>query len=466
LLDQASWGPTSDAIAEVRRMGISDWLDWQFSLSESDLPDQPILDANDKPYRNFAPLQAAFFQNAVSGQDQLRQRVAFALSEIWVVSGVTLPRPYAFPPYWRIFRDNAFGNYRDLIKAVTLSPAMGAYLNMANNNKPANGASANENYARELLQLFTIGLTRLNADGTPVLDADRNPAPAYTQADVTNLARAFTGWTYAPAPGVAGRPNNPAYFYGHMIAVQSRHDPAEKTVLGEKLPAGETAEQDLEAVLDILMRQETMAPFICRQLIQHLVTSNPSPDYIRRVSQVFLDDGHGVRGDMQAVTRAILLDPEARSGDDNGAPEPRDFGHLREPVLFVANLLRGLNATAGPENGAAAAAARLGQSLFFPPSVFSYFSPQYRTAGGVGGPEFQIYSTQTASFRANLVNQVLYQALDKLSGFQKKLIYLLFFKDLTQHEAAEELGLNQKKVSRESIKALHRLHTVLGKKVF
>ena len=179
----------------------------QFSAPLSDLPDQPILASDGKSNNNLGPVQAAFFQNAVTGQDQLRQRVAFILSQIWVVSQVSVHPAYAFPPYWRIFRDNAFGNYRDIIKAVTLSPAMGTYLNMANNNKAnaAKGTAANENYARELMQLFTLGLTELNPDGSPVLDANQNPVPTYDQSVVTNMAKVLTGWTYPTAPNATAK---------------------------------------------------------------------------------------------------------------------------------------------------------------------------------------------------------------------------------------------------------------------
>src|SRR5580700_3755212 len=177
LLDQASWGPTPASIAQLQQMGMDAWLSAQFSLNTSDLPDQAILNSAGTSNNNLQPVQAAFFQNAVTGQDQLRQRVAFALSQMWVVSFTGVPIAYAFPPYWRIFRDHAFGNYRDLIQAVTLSPAMGRYLNMANNNKgnPAKNTSANENYAREMMQLFTLGLAQLKSNGTPVLDQNNNP---------------------------------------------------------------------------------------------------------------------------------------------------------------------------------------------------------------------------------------------------------------------------------------------------
>lgn len=433
-LDQATWAPTPDSILELQTMGIDTWLAAQFALNTSDLPDQPILDSTGKPNRDLTPVQAAFFQNAVSGPDQLRQRVAFALSEIWVVSGVSTPYAYAFPPYWRLFRDNAFGNYRALMKAVTLSPAMGNYLNMANNNKgnPAAGKAANENYARELMQLFTIGLTRLKMDATPVVDAAGNPVPTYDQSVVTNTARALTGWTYPTAPDAIPKTNNPPYFLGSMFAVESHHDTTSKAIVGGiTLAPGQTAEQDLDSVLDALMAQPSMAPFVSRQLIQHLVTSDPSPAYVERVANVFEDNGAGARGDLQAVITAILTDPEARAGDDGTAAVNPNFGHLREPVLFLANLLRGLNANVGPANTINSQANVLGQNLFYPPSVFSYFSPSYRLENGHPAPEFQIYSTQTAASRANVVSAALYGKLDKTTTLDLS-FFLSFSKDVSQ----------------------------------
>ncbi len=416
-LDQASWGPTPASIAAVQQVGIADWLDAEFGLKTSDLPDQPVLKENGKPNANLNPVESSFFENAVSGTDQLRQRVAFALSQIWVVSAQGGVRfAYAYPPYWRIFRDRAFGNYRDVIKAVTLSPAMGRYLNMANNNKgdPAKNTSANENYARELMQLFTLGLTQLNPDGTVVVDSSGKPVPTYDQGVVTNLAKALTGWTYPTAPDARARANNRQYYIGEMFAVEANHDTGAKTIFGHiVIPAGQTAEQDLESVLDALMAQTTMAPFVSQQLIQHLVTSNPSPQYIERVSNVFLNDGAGVRGNLKAVIAAILRDTEARAGDVPSAMVNANFGHLREPILFMTNILRGLHATLGPRSAVFADAAQMGESLFHPPSVFSYFSPQYRIQGGLLGPEFQIYSTQTAADRADVVNSLLYSAVDK-----------------------------------------------------
>jgi uncharacterized protein (DUF1800 family) len=394
-------------------MGLNQWLSAQFALKTSDLPDQPVLNSAGKGNTDLRPVQEAFFQNAVTGQDQLRQRVAFALSEIWVVSADPgIKYAYAFPPYWRIFRDNAFGSYRDLIKAVTLNPPMGSYLDMANNNKgnASLGTAANENYAREVMQLFTLGLAQLNPDGSAVLDSHGNPVPTYSQSDVTNLAKALTGWTYPTAPGHTAKVNNPEYFIGPMIPVEIEHDTSQKTIFGGiVIPSGQTAEQDLESVLDAMMSQPSMAPFIGKQLIQHLVTSNPSPAYVQRVSTVFSSTG----GNLQNVIAAILTDTEARAGDNVSTPVDPNFGHLREPVLFVANMLRALNATLGPSSTVYNDATAMGQDLFYAPTVFSYFSPQYRTPNGMLGPEFQIYSTQTAAERANIVNTALYGALDK-----------------------------------------------------
>jgi uncharacterized protein (DUF1800 family) len=411
-LDQATWGPIPGSIASLQQTGIAAWLAAQFTAKESDLPDQAILGSDGKSNNDLTPVTAAFFQNTATGPDQLRQRVAFVLSQIWVVSHITDHPAYAFPPYWRIFRDNAFGNYRDIVKAVTLSPAMGTYLNMANNNKanPAKGTAANENYARELMQLFTLGLTELNPDGSPQLDSSGNPIPTYNQAVVTNMAKVLTGWTYPTAPNATAKPNNPPYYFGQMFAVEAEHDTTGKAIFNNvTIPAGQSAEQDLESLLDALMAQPTMAPFVSEQLIQHMVTSNPSAAYIERVAQVFTT----TKGDMKSVIAAILTDTEARAGDNPSAPVNATFGHLREPVLFLANLVRGLNGTLGAANSLNYYANEMSQDLFDAPSVFSYFSPQNRTQGGLLGPEFQIYSTQTAADRANSITKALYATLDK-----------------------------------------------------
>jgi len=199
-----------------------------------------------------------------------------------------------------------------------------------------------------------------------------------------------------------------------MYAVEADHDTSAKTIFGNiNIPAGQSAEQDLESLLDALMAQPTMAPFVSEQLIQHMVTSNPSPAYIQRISKVFTNDGNGVTGDMKAVITAILTDPEARAEDNAGAPAVANFGHMREPVLFMPNILRGLSATLSSTSAIYNDTNLMGQNLFYPASVFSYFSPSYRTEKGLLGPEFQIYSTQTAAERADIVSTALYGTLDK-----------------------------------------------------
>ena len=264
------------------------------------------------------------------------------------------------------------------------------------------------------MQLFTIGLTQLNPDGTPLLDGNGNPTPTYNQAVVTNTARALTGWTYPTAPGATPKANNPAYYIGQMMPVETNHDMNAKVIIdGTNLPANQTAEQDLDAVLDALMARPTMAPFISRQLIQHLVTSSPSPAYVERVASVFTNNGSGVAGDMRAVIKAILIDPEARVGDDPSQPANPSFGHLREPVMFLTDILRAFDAQLTPTSVIYNYAAQLGQNLFFPTTVFSYFSPLYTLDDGTPAPEFQIYSTQTAATRANIVAAVIYGTLDK-----------------------------------------------------
>ena len=365
-------------------------------------------------------VQARFFTNAVHGQDQLRQRVAFALGQIMVVSAIEENTPTQLVPYLQILQKDAFANFRTLMKDVTLSPTMGEYLDMRNNDKadPTRDTRANENYARELMQLFTIGLSQLNLDGTLQLDANGNAIPTYDQSTIQNFAKVYTGWTYPTRPGAIPRIHNPAYFNGPMVPFESNHDTTSKTLLnGLVLPAGQTAEQDLEAALDNIFNHPNVGPFIGKQLIQHLVSSNPSPAYVARVASIFNDNGSGVRGDLQAVIRAILLDPEARQGDNGafaGGPADVPSAHLREPVFVVASILRGLGAFVNDTNNLMNQAANLGQTLFAPPTVFNYFAPGYQippdlTPGmSLLGPEFQLDSPSSAVARYNMVNGMIY----------------------------------------------------------
>lgn len=272
----------------------------------------------------------------------------------------------------------------------------------------------NQNYAREFLQLFTLGLQELNIDGTPLMGANGNRVPTFTESTVENFSKAFTGWTYAPVLGSGSTGHNPPYFQAPMVPLANGHDLTEKPLFdGVILPAGQSAQQDLAAALHAVFERPSVAPFVSKQLIQHLVTSNPSAAYIARVAKVFENDGKGVRGNLEEVVRQILIDPEARSGDDPANPASPNFGHLREPVLFIANLLRGLNGSFSTPTYIAAASAVLGQNVLNAPSVFSYFPPNFQIAGGAYAPEFALYNTQQSIDRTSTINSAMYaQKLD------------------------------------------------------
>jgi uncharacterized protein (DUF1800 family) len=419
LLEQSTFGPTSALITQVQQIGFPAFLASQFATPSSTYPD-PAAGVT-----SLLSTQQVFFTNAINGQDQLRQRVALALSEIWVTSGFTVV-PQGMAPYMRLLLQDAFGNYRTLMYDVTLSPAMGRYLDMVNNDKPSTNpvTHANENYARELMQLFTLGLDQLNEDGMLKLDSSGNPIPTYSQNDVQAFARVFTGWTYPTAPGATLVKHNPAYWLGAMQAFESNHDTGSKTLLpvnggATVLPAGQSSTADLNAALDNIFAQPSLSPFVCKQLIQHLVTSNPSPAYIKRVATVFDSGsfsnsgatfGSGQRGDLQAVIAAILLDPEARRGDDSTTANAAD-GHLREPILYIANILRAFGTTSdgvGPVNFATS----MIEAPLSPPSVFNFFPPDYGLPGtNLLGPEFNLETAATTLVRANFVNTFVYGSI-------------------------------------------------------
>jgi uncharacterized protein (DUF1800 family) len=409
-LEQAAWGPSPESLLKVRQIGFEKWLEEQFAAPMSDYPPVPEEDAN----QSLTPLQRRFFYNAVNGADQLRQRVAFALSQIWVVSGLKTGQARMMTPYLRLLARHAFDNYLTLMKEVTLNPTMGRYLDMVNNVKgnPARGLSPNENYAREIMQLFTLGTVRLNQDGTPMLDAEGAPIPVYSQKTIENLARVFTGWTYPPTPGRTPAALNPPYYEGRMVATESNHDTGAKELLdGYTIPAGLSAEQDLDDALRHLFEHPNLGPFVARRLIGCLVTSNPSPDYVARAASVFNAGPNRVRGDLKAVVKAILLDPEARLGDTR--PAPAEFGHLREPVLYAAALLRALGASLAEYNPLPTWSANMGQNLFFAPSVFNYFSLLYQPPEleGLYAPEFEILTPSAALIRANFADAVAFARL-------------------------------------------------------
>jgi uncharacterized protein (DUF1800 family) len=408
-LEQAAFGADYYSYWRVKNLGFSKWIDEQLSEPRSAYPDPDNISLS------MAPVQARFFTNAVHGRDQLRQRVALALHEIWVVSALEENRPEQMIPYLQIFSDLAFDNYRSIMRKVTLNPAMGDYLDMRNNVKanPAAGTLANENYAREIMQLFCIGLYKLNPDGTPQLDANSNPIPTYDQATIMEFARVYTGWTYPTKPGARARALNPAYYVGDMVPWEPNHDDGQKILLnGTVDTSGRSADDDLNFALDNIFNHPNVGPFVAAKLIKQLVTSNPSPAYVARVAAAFNDNGAGVRGDMTAVVKAILLDTEARLGDSSfGASltDMSDAGALKEPALFFAQTLRGLSAQVNDSNSLASRANVLGQNIFFPPSVFSYFSPFYDVPGtGLLGPEFQLDTRSVAIERANQMNTLIY----------------------------------------------------------
>lgn len=421
LAEQAAFGPTPALLASIETRG-SGWIDDQINTRASSYSALAAVstDANatcppsgsstcfrDK-YTAF-PIQLQFFQNAISGPDQLRQRVALAYSQIFVVSSSTLMPAYAIRNYQQALLDDAFGNFRQLLTDISLSPTMGSFLNMVDNDKGdvSTRVRPNENYARELLQLFTIGPHLLNTDGTPMLQAGQR-LPAYSQATVEGFAKVFTGWTYPTPSGdtSATRFNRTPWFNGPMIPVASQHDSGSKALLyGVVLPAGGTAQSDLAAALDNVFNHPNVGPFLGKQLIQFLVTSNPSPAYVARVAAAFNDDGKRVRGNMGAVIKAILMDVEARG---NTVPDA-NFGKLREPVVDVTAVLRALGGRSDGEYPNYVAYL-MGQPLFGASTVFNFYPPNFPLPKSTAmvAPQFGILNTSSASARLNFISAVVY----------------------------------------------------------
>ena len=428
LLEQSTFGPNDALVAHVSAVGPQAFLTEQFAASGSFYSSNvyvPAIGAANycptdpdptcaRDYFTLFQLQTDFFRNALTSNDQLRQRVAFALSQIFVTSGLTINEAYGMATYQQIFLDSAFGNFEDLMTKVTLSSVMGQYLNMVDNDKPALGVNPNENYARELMQLFSIGLWELNLDGTQLLDGTGQPIPTYDQSTVEGFAHVFTGWTYPLLPGTTQQRHNPKNFLGDMTAVTSNHDTDSKSLLnGFVEPAGLTMQADLANTIHNVFVHPNVGPFIARQLIQKLVTGDPSPQYVARISAVFNDNGSGRRGDLKAVVGAILLDPEAR-GDVKLDP---GYGKLREPVLFMAAAARAVGTRSdGVYFGGAGAA--LGQNLFYSPSVFNYYPPSYLLPGTSNvAPEFALQNSSTFINRANVVNTLAFGTIAPISTY-------------------------------------------------
>ena len=431
-LTQATFGLRSlDDVAALQTQGYDAWFNRQFGLPVA--THVAYLDAwKLRRNRRTAADEASYeaiWQQWLQGEDQLRGRMSWALLQIFVISNIAPDiRPYAMSSYMDMLNGHAFGNYRDLLQAVALHPAMGYYLNMLESEKEntAAGTHPNENFAREVLQLFSIGLVKLNPDGSPVLQGGKT-VPTYDEAVVKGFAAAFTGWSYGAEDNTDPRrfhehnDNDDANWVTPMKAWPGYHDSGAKTLLdGRVLPAGQSPEQDLAGALDCIFEHANVGPFIGRQLIQRLVTSNPSPAYIGRVAAAFANNGQGVRGDLKAVLRAVLLDTEARTATPDANP---NYGKQREPVVRFATFLRGLGASStngendihyldSADNG-------LGQSPLLAPSVFNFYSPNFRPAGplaaaGLAAPEFQITSETTVvgsmNFFANLFNSGGYGA--------------------------------------------------------
>ena len=417
--EQTTFGPTGSGTAEVMQKGPERALEEQFYKPSSVYQSMNTVNNGNACGQGSGPTcnrdnytaylsQVRFFRNAIHNPDQLRQRVAFALGQIFVVGNNDINRSYAIALYQQLLMGHAFGNVRDLLLDITLSPVMGQYLDMVNNQKPdpARGIEPNENFARELLQLFSIGEVMLNTDGTRMLDPLGKPIPAYDQDVIEEFARVFTGWTFPTRPGQTQRWPNPENFNGRMLANPAMHDTGAKTLLlGQVLPAGQSPEKDVQDAIQNVFDHPNIGPYIGKQLIQFLVTSNPTAPYVGRVAAAFNNNGQGVRGDMKAILRAILLDPDAR-GD---AKPDDDYGKLREPVLLITGVVRGLN---GSSDGIylRTQAELAGQAVFDAPTVFNFYPPDYLVPGTADllGPQFKILHTDTVLRRANFVNDIVF----------------------------------------------------------
>jgi uncharacterized protein (DUF1800 family) len=426
-LTQATFGPSSSEITNLRQRGYAGWITDQ--LAQPATLHRATTVADFEAYTRSATTttaqpsnrQAAWWQIAVTAPDQLRQRVAFALSEIFVISdqnGTISGATEGAANYYDLLVRGAFGNFRQLLEDVTLSPMMGIYLSSLRNGKGTFDAqgnvltSADENYAREVMQLFTIGLRQLNPDGTLKLDSSGQPIATYDQATISEMAKVFTGWAYASTLANPNFRSSTADYLNPMRLYPAFHDDTAKTIVdGRIIPANQGGAADLAIALDTLFQHANTGPFLARQLIQRLVTSNPSPAYVYRVAQVFANNGSGVRGDLGAVVRAILLDYEARSPALVSNPA---HGKLKEPLLRATALFRALGG--GSNRGRfniANAEGSLAQASLRSPTVFNFFEPAFIYPGllgsaGLVAPEYQILTDTTAITIPNFYYTYIY----------------------------------------------------------
>ncbi len=412
LSKQATFGPIQPLIDHIIALQTaSAWVDEQLGASGSSyaalatravptnycsIMAQSAQGVCNRDYLSSTPVAMAFYAHATTGADQLRQRVAFSLSQLVVASDFEVHSTAGLAVFNQIFIDNAFGNYRDILKSVTLNPYMGDFLDMADSSKNA----PNENYARELMQLFSIGLVQLNADGTAQKDATGATIPTFTGDDVHSVARALTGWTYARLNGAPITDNINRDYSRPMVLNPAIYDTTAKSFLGTTVAAGATQDASINAVVDAVFNASSTAPYVSKFLIQQLVTSNPSAAYVGRISAVFANDGSGVRGNLRAVVRAILLDAEARGDVRTGASD----GKVKEPVLLSLAIGRLIgDATDGYAFTTRDQA--MSQQPFRAPSVFNFYPPDYPLplSNGLLSPPTKLLTSATAISRHNLV---------------------------------------------------------------
>ncbi len=435
-LEQATFGPTPALDQRVRRIGIRVWLAEQFAASypsaSEPYPELALKSGNiqvgcpdprgtaeynrcvREHYSQYL-LMNWFFREAFYGEAQLKHRAAWALSQLWVTSGQTIQQSSHMIAYHKILSQHAFGNYRNLMKDMTLNPAMGDYLDMVRSTRN----NPNENYAREILQLFTVGLFMLNPDGTIQLDGNNEPIPTYNQETVNNFTKVFTGFTYCNV----GCPNSTAgatNFKDPLILNQNNHDVTAKTLLGypnavnQNISAGLNGNTELDLALDNIFHHPNVGPFVATFMIQQMVTSDPTPAYVGRVAAAFNNNGSGVRGDMKAVISAVLLDPEAR-GELKTDP---NFGKLREPVQHVTAFYRqfGVQSANGQtiSDGVVFFLPQaMGQYPFNANTVFNYYTPNYVVPGtSLLAPEFGIMNTGTAIQRTDVATIMAFAPLN------------------------------------------------------
>jgi len=421
LLYRTTFGPTESTYNQLQKLGYKEWLQRQFSLPASS--HEKLFLTFDEP-ESHKVRGNVWWQIAIYSEDQLRQRMAFALSEIFVVSrlgGGLGKKAHSLSNYYDLLAENAFSNYRQLLEKVTFHPAMGRYLSMMGSRKADadKGTFPDENYAREVMQLFTIGLYQLNNDGSYKTSANGELVPSYTQSDVEEVARAFSGWVREKSDKALLKP---------MRAVSSRHDFTEKRVLGHTLKSGQTPYQDVSQILDILFYHPNTAAFVSKQLIKRFVTSNPSDEYVQRISSVFADNGKGERGDLKSVLLAILLDQEAL-GYSQLKPVK-----VKEPLLALTNIYR-VFSVGEAESGAKATlfyrAAQ--QGPLSSPSVFNFFEPDYQPAtfmqqGEMVAPELELMNWTSYTAYSNAARAILYSvnkadsplSVDEYTGLKDK----------------------------------------------